>query len=76
MPRADYPAAVAAVLAEHRPVGEPHYWGEYTCPACTRLADDTVAYPCPVVALMAPHLPQHMIRRWMRRAPELSGKEG
>jgi hypothetical protein len=67
MPRADYPAAVAAVLARHYPVPEPHYRGEYYCVACTQAAHDNRPYPCAVVQLMVPHLPQRMIAAVQRR---------
>lgn len=67
MPRADYPAAVAAVLEDHYPVPELGYRGEYYCPTCTRQAHDNQPYPCAVIDLMAPHLPQRMLTasaRW------------
>jgi hypothetical protein len=70
MPRADYPAAVAAVLARHCPVPEPNFRGEYYCPACTQAAHDNRPYPCAVVQLMVPHLPQRMIAAAVRRRTE------
>lgn len=61
MPLANYEAAVLALLADHPPMPETHYPGEYYCPTCTQQADDNRSYPCAVVREMSPYLPKRMV---------------